>query len=252
MASARDFARPEDGDDPLLLADAVDEAGWPLAHSEAAPRRVRGRGLKVLLAAVLGVVGFVAAVRSLGHVAAAGADAEQSVALSDQHTCFNCLGGSCQCGWANAKSCSAKAFSTDCCWSCCCSRGGLQVLPQGMLGSSEPLDPGCPVSHGQVVHVTGSSGTDYHGMVSGYQGNGVYEVSIGQQTYPVQKDSISECAANALLTVLTFWLPLLLVLAALCVAAYMLYKKWKDGKLPWVPEALSAPAPAKRGCCGGC
>lgn len=47
MASARDFARPEDGDDPLLLADAVDEAGWPLAHSEAAPRRVRGRGLKV-------------------------------------------------------------------------------------------------------------------------------------------------------------------------------------------------------------
>jgi len=106
-------------------------------------------------------------------------------------------------------------------------------------------DVGCALEHEKLVHVTGNSGTTYPAIVIGASGSDTFQLRISGKPYLVQAEKISEChSANALLT---FWLPLLIGLALLCVLAYIIYKKVKAGQ-----SAASMPLDSQksRWCCG--
>lgn len=244
-----------------LLADEA--AGAPEA-----PQRSHGRRAVVKAVAVLAAVaGAIVALGRFGRQVAPDADGAHDVALYGQHACDACQGQQCGCDWANAETCSAKSYTADCCWSCCCAQDGIHqfsALPYqaglpghgvllghgvGIVAAPDHLhgtmDRGCSLNYGQAVHVTGNSGSSYHATITGYSGGGLYKAAIGSQEYPVRAEQISECSpANELLT---FWLPLLLVCLVLCAVAYVVYKKVTTGKLPEVP----ASPPPSRSCCGG-
>lgn len=227
--------------------------------AEEAPPSAHGRGIKIVLALVLGMACAAVAVEGLGGRTAQTpqtADMTHKMELYGHRACPSCQGGGCHCAWANADTCSSKSYSTDCCWSCCCGQGGFHQhsMPGASYwptsGAYWPAggltyeDRDCHVSDGQGVHVKGNSGNIYYGTVMGYQGNGMYQVAIDSKPYPIHSEYISECTiANALLT---FWLPLLLAIAVLCCILFVVYKKVKTGKLPDVPDLVEPP---KRRCC---
>jgi len=248
MAVAHMIPEPEDCESTLINEADVDPA------TGSAPRTRGRRGvLKLTLALAVVAIGAMA-FRSYATRGSPSADAIHDLALYGQHMCRACQGQQCGCDWANENSCSAQAYSSDCCWSCCCAQNGFHQFqrPAAVVASAAVAPPAsvsgvgaCSLAHGQGVRVTGNSGTTYHATIIGPSGSDRYQVGISGQSYSVGTDRISECQPWSPL--LTFWLPLLFGLVLLGVLAFIIYKKVKGKE----EEEAKAPAPApSRTCCG--
>mmetsp|Transcript_5304 Transcript_5304/g.15586 ORF Transcript_5304/g.15586 Transcript_5304/m.15586 type:complete len:249 (+) Transcript_5304:72-818(+) len=226
----------------------IEGAGLPEA---AASPRPHGRGMLAAALALAACAAAAAAFVSFRRGTFVAADPTKDLALYGEHMCAGCHGEECNCNWATAEMCSPQHFASECCWSCCCAQSGYHQFAPGptpkiIVSPMEDgtYDRGCELEAGQVVQVTGNSGTRYHATIMGYSGGGMYQIGISGQTYAVTAERISECQpGNAFLM---FWLPLVLGLALLGVVGFLIYKKVKDGK----PAAAPAPPPPPARTCG--